>query len=160
MLLRWVTTEDIPAWIQLAGTVAELFNSPNMAMDKSFHDYMDSKIEKFEALAAIDRMSNRFLGVIGFSRTHNKISWFAVQPDLRGKGIGKLLLGTALRHLDNTKDATVVTFTADNTEGQAARAVYKKAGFVDMGAFTDENGNKRCTMRLSPIANSSQNLNR
>lgn len=82
MLIRWVTIEDKPAWIQLASTVADLFNSPTMATDKSFHDYMISKIKNFEALAAIDRMSGRCLGIIGFSKTNNRISWFAVQPDL------------------------------------------------------------------------------
>ena len=151
MLVRWVNVEDKPAWIQLAGTVAELSNSPNMALDKTFHDYIDSKINKFEALAAIDRMSGRFLGVIGFSRNNNRTSWFAVQPELRRKGIGKRLLDTALRHLDNTKEVTVVTFTADYTEGQAASMIYQKAGFIDMGNFVDEKGNKRCTMKRLPI---------
>jgi len=150
MLIRWVTIEDKPAWAELAGTVAELFNSPNMATDKTFHNYMDSKINKFEALAAIDRMSGRCLGVIGFSRTNNRISWFSVQPDQRRKGIGKRLLDTALRHMDNTKDITVVTFTTDHAGGQAARVIYQKAGFIDMGVFVDEQGNKRCIMKRLP----------
>jgi diadenosine tetraphosphate (Ap4A) HIT family hydrolase/ribosomal protein S18 acetylase RimI-like enzyme len=152
MLVRWVTFEDTPAWIQLATTVADLFNSPTMATNKSFHDYMIRKIKNFEALAAIDRMSSRCLGIIGFSRTNNRISWFAVQPDLRGKGIGKRLLDTALRHLDNTKDITVVTFPTDHEGGQAARIIYQKVGFVDERVFTDEDGNKRCIM-IRPSTN-------
>lgn len=150
MLIRWVTIEDKPAWMQLAGTLADLYTSPTLAMDKVLHDYMISKISRFEALAAIDRMSGRFLGVIGFSRTNNRISWLVVQPDLRAKGVGKKLLTTALRHLDNTKDITVVTLTDDHVGGQAARTVFQKAGFVDNGNFTDENGNKRCSMNRSP----------
>ncbi|MCK8058556.1 MULTISPECIES: hypothetical protein [unclassified Fusibacter] len=83
MLIRWVKNEDKPAWMQLVGTVAELFNSSNMATDETFHSYMDHKVERFEALTAIDRMTGRCLGVIDFSRANNRISWFAVQPDLR-----------------------------------------------------------------------------
>ena len=150
MLIRWVTNEDKSVWIKLASTVAELFNSPNMATDKSFYDYMDSKINKFEALAAMDRMSDTCLGIIGFSRTNNRISWFAVEPDQRGKGIGKRLLNTALRHLDNTKDVTAVTFAADHVGGEAARVIYQKAGFIDVGVFTDEEGKKRCMMKRVP----------
>jgi ribosomal protein S18 acetylase RimI-like enzyme len=147
MLVRFATIQDKPEWVKLAGTVAELFNSPNMAEDETFHLYMDSKINKSEALAAIDTMSGTCLGMIGFSRTNHRISWFAVQPDQRGKGIGKRLLDTALRQIDQTKDVTVITFTADHEGGQAARTVYQKAGFIDTGVFEDEQGNKRCTMK-------------
>ncbi|HSR03895.1 MAG TPA: GNAT family N-acetyltransferase, partial [Proteiniclasticum sp.] len=150
MLIRWVTKKDRQAWIELSGTVAELFNSSPMNPDQVFHDYMTRKIERFEALAAVDRMSGRVLGIIGFSRSGNRISWFAVQPDSRGKGIGQRLLQTALRHLDNTKNVTVVTFTDEHPEGQAARVVYGKNGFIDSGVFMDENGNKRCIMKRLP----------
>ncbi|HBL84387.1 MAG: hypothetical protein A2Y17_04830 [Clostridiales bacterium GWF2_38_85] len=150
MLIRWATNEDKATWTELADTVAVLFNSPNMASDKFFHDYMESKISKYEALAAVDRMSGRVLGVIGFSRTNSRISWFAVQPNSRDRGIGKRLLGTALRHLDNKREIIVITFPADCAGGEAARAVYQKAGFTETEEFNDENGNKRCKMTLSP----------
>jgi len=95
-------------------------------------------------------MSGRVLGINGFSRSSNRISWFAVQPDSKGEGIGQRLLQTALRHLDNRKDVIVVTFTDEHPEGQAARAVYGRNGFIDSGIFMDENGNKRCIMNRLP----------
>ena len=150
MLIRWAVKDDKPAWTELAATVAGLFDSPNMPASKSFQDYMDSKTEKFEALIAVERMSGKCLGVIGFSRKNNRISWFAVHPERRGKGIGKRLLDTALRHLDTSREVTVVTFTKDKVAGMAARAVYEKAGFSGSGEFTDENGNKRCRMIRPP----------
>lgn len=70
MLIRWVTMNDKFAWQQLAGTVTELFDSPNMPFEQSFLSYMDSKITNHEALIAVDRISNECLGIIGFSRTH------------------------------------------------------------------------------------------
>ena len=152
MLIRWAAKNDKPAWIELAGEVACIFDSPTMATDKSFHDYMDSKLESFEALTAVDRMSGKCLAFIGFSRKNNRISWFAVHAQHRGKGIGKRLLDTALRHLDSTKEVTVVTFSEDREAGRAARAVYQKAGFVDTGSFTDEKGNLRCRM-VRPAVN-------
>lgn len=150
MLLRCVTTNDISSWQQLAGTVAELFGSPNMPFEQSFLSYMNSKIAKLEALIAVDRMSNECLGIIGFSRTNNRISWFAVSEKYRNKGIGARLLNTALRHLDTSKNITVDTFCEDCLLGQPARAVYQKAGFTETETFTDEYGNRRCRMTLAP----------
>ena len=150
MLIRWLTVKDKFAWQQLAGTVAELFDSPNMPFEQSFLLYMDSKIAKNEALMAVDRMSDECLGIIGFSRTNNRISWFAVAEQYRNKGIGTRLLNTALRQLDNTKDITIDTFCEECAWGQPARVVYHRAGFAETEPFTDENGNRRCRMILAP----------
>ena len=107
MLIRWVTADDRVAWQQLAGTVANLFGSPNMPFEQSFLSYMDSKITKHEALIAVDRMSNECLGIIGFSRTNNRISWFAVTEQYRNKGIGTRLLNMSLRQLNTSLNITV-----------------------------------------------------
>jgi len=47
-------------------------------------------------------MNGKNMGFIGFSRTNNRISWFAMSEKYRGKGVGSRLLKTALRQLDNT----------------------------------------------------------
>ncbi len=147
MLIRWTTKEDKPAWIQLASDVADIFGNPNMPHDKDFHEYMDGKLSKFESLIAVDRMSGNCLGIIGFSRTYNRITWFGVFEQYRGRGIGTRLLKTALRHLDNTKEITVETYREDFTDGLPARTVYHKAGFVDTDkTIYDHLGNPRCKM--------------
>lgn len=151
MLIRWATEKDKPAWIELADNVANIFGSASMATDKDFLEYVDAKLSKFEALIAIDRMSNRCLGIIGFSRTNNRITWFGVFEQYRNKGIGTRLLKTALRQLDNTKEITVETFCDDYAVGLPARAVYHKAGFVDVDdPIFDHFGNPRCKMRIAP----------
>lgn len=150
MLIRWVTIWDKSVWQRLAGTVAELFDSPNMPLEPSFLSYMDAKISKYEALIAVDRMSGEGLGIIGFSRANNRISWFAVFEQHRSKGVGTRLLNTALRHLDNTKDITVDTFCDDCVLGQPARAIYQKAGFAETETITDELGKRRSRMTLAP----------
>lgn len=151
MLIRWAVPEDKPAWQQFAAEVAFLFDHPTMATDPAFITYMDGKIARFEALVAIDRMTERCLGVIGFSRTKNHITWFAVSEAYRGNGIGTRLLKAALRHLDNTKSVTVITFLAEKPGGSPARAVYQNAGFVEEAVpVRDPMGNLRCQMTLPP----------
>ncbi len=149
MLIRWATSKDKPAWIQLADNVADIFGNSSMATDKDFHEYMDSKLSKYEALIAMDRQSESCLGIIGFSRTHNRITWFGVFEENRGRGIGSRLLSTALRQLDNTKDITVETYRSDYPPGLPARAVYQKLGFVQVdNTIFDHLGNPRCKMTI------------
>jgi GNAT superfamily N-acetyltransferase len=151
MLIRWATKEDIPAWMKLADNVAMIFGNPTMSADKDFHEYMEGKLSKFEALIAVDRMSGECLGIIGFSRTYNRITWFGVFDQYRCKGIGTRLLSTALRQLDNTKDITVETYRDDYPAGIPARKVYHKAGFVDVdNTIFDHLGNPRCKMVIAP----------
>lgn len=150
MLIRWTTKDDKPAWIQLADNVADIFGNPNMPHDKDFHEYMDGKISKFESLIAVDRMSGNCLGIIEFSRAYNRITWFGVFEQYRGRGIGTRLLKTALRQLDNTREITVETYRDDFADGLPARTVYHKAGFVDTdNTIYDHLGNPRCKMVIS-----------
>lgn len=151
MLIRWATIDDRAAWIKLAGDVSSIFRSETMPTDESFLTYVDSKLSKFEALIAVDRTTDDCLGIIGFSRTNNRISWFGVFEQHRNKGIGTKLLSTALRQLDNKRIITVDTFCDDYPLGQPARVVYQKFGFVEMNStLFDEHGNPCCRMALEP----------
>lgn len=151
MLIRWATIEDKAAWIELADNVANIFGYSNMSTDKHFLEYMHAGLSQFEALIAIDRMSNNCLGIISFSRTNNCVTWFGVFEQYRNKGIGTRLLETALRQLDNTKEITVETYRDDYAAGLPARAVYHKAGFVEVdNTVFDLYGNPRCKMIIAP----------
>lgn len=151
MLIRWATHENKSAWIKLADNVANIFGNPTMSTDRDFHEYMDGKLSKFEALISIDRRSGNCLGIIAFSRTYNRITWFGVFEQYRGKGIGTRLLSTALRQLDTSKEITVDTYRDDYPAGLAARAVYHKVGFIDVdNMIFDHLGNPRCKMAIAP----------
>ena len=146
MLIRCTTENDLPAWYALATEVSAIFGYPaDMGAASDFVSYAQSKISKYEALTAVDYMSGNRMGFIGFSRTNNRISWFAVSEIYRGKGVGGRLLKTALRQLDTNKDITVVTFCDDYPQGAAARALYKKYGFI-LEKPTTHDGLPRCEM--------------
>lgn len=131
MLIRWATECDLPAWRGLASRMSGLFGHPGaMGDDPEFISYAESKCSKFEALTAVDYISGANMGFLAFSRTHNRISWFAVAEAYRGKGAGSRLIKTALRQLDTGKHITVTTFRADYPPGAAARRLYIKHGFT------------------------------
>ena len=146
MLIRWANENDLPAWYALATEVSPIFQHPaDMGKDPEFISYAKNKIDKYEVLTAVDYMSGKNMGFIGFSRTNNRISWFAVSEQYRGKKAGDRLLKTALRQLDTNKNITVNTFPDDYPQGIAARALYKKYGFTEEKLFIHD-GLSRCEM--------------
>ena len=146
MLIRWVNESDLPAWNTIATEVSQIFQHPSdMGTDLEFLSYSRSKVSKYEALTAVDYMSGKNMGFIGFSRINNRISWFAVSEQYREKGAGERLLKTALRQLDTNKNITVCTFREDYPQGTAARSLYKKYGFSEE-KFIEHNGQPRSEM--------------
>jgi len=150
MLIKEVTEEDISIWLKLAAEVEPIFQG-SMVNNKEFHDYMKGKISKKEAFMALDRTeNNELMGIIGFSRTYNRITWLGVFEKYRSKGVGSKLLEIALRQLDKTKEITVTTYRDEYNPGKPARHVYHKFGFVDFdNTVFDDQGNPRCLMRMS-----------
>ncbi len=147
MLIRWANENDLPAWCALATEVSPIFQHPaDMGTDPEFISYTRSKVNNYEVLAAVDYMSGNKMGFIGFSRTNNHISWFAVSGQYRGKGAGERLLKTALRQLDTNKDITVITFLDGYSQGVAARTLYKKYGFTEERLIIHDNL-PRCEMK-------------
>ena len=151
MLIRFALESDIPAWIQLAEDVSSVFRAPHMSNDPEFLSYMHSKISKNEALIAVDLPDQNCMGVIGFSKTHNRISWLGVFDMYRGKGIGSHLLDAAIKELDSTKVITVETYRDDYIAGFPAKMLYRKFGFMDTdNTLIDKLGNEICLMSRKP----------
>lgn len=154
MLIRPATIEDIHHWLILAEEVGPIFRAPQMAEDKEFHEYMKAKISKAEAFLAEDYMTKRCLGIIGFSKNFNRITWFGVFEEHRNKGVGSKLLKCALNQLDWNKEITVETYPEEYKPGAPAKHIYRKFGFKDSGeASFDRLGNVIIKMILKLEAN-------
>lgn len=151
MFITEVSQDNISQWLVLAEEMEPIFQG-SMVKNEKFHAYMDGKIKKREAFMALDRTQDHALvGIIGFSRTHNRITWFGVFEKYRNQGIGSKLLECALHQLDRTQEITVDTFREDYELGQPARHVYQKFGFVEVdNTIYDDQGNPRCVMKRFP----------
>lgn len=150
MLIRWAVSKDLPAWYALATEVSQIFRHPaDMGTDPEFIHYAESKAGKYEALTAVDYISGKCMGFIGFSRTNNRITWFGVSGQYRGKGAGERLLKTALRHLDHKKPITVDTYPEGYAPGIPAKNLYRKYGFTETeSSLTGPHGLPHCRMTV------------
>ncbi|MDR2514552.1 MAG: HIT family protein [Christensenellaceae bacterium] len=103
MLIRWATNDDMPAWLALSGEYDPLIAAiaPDMGLwYAGFDAFMARKIAQYEALIALDRRSQACLGLLAFSRKHNRISFFGIGQKADFSSAAQGLLSTALRQLD------------------------------------------------------------
>lgn len=140
MLIRWVTKEDKPAWLELSkeydAYVSELTEDMSRWYD-GFNVYMDSKINKFNAICAVSRMSGKINGVLAFSKTKNSITFFAINKTADFDNTADKLLTVALRQLDTHKDIYVWLPQSENAYLQKAVYTYLKKGFTIDSDGTD-----------------------
>ena len=138
MEVQFGAPTDIDSWMDLVEEVK--WNFPGLETETAIEEHKNTVIEfisQKRALCAKDQ--NIIVGVLLFSRKYNMICCLAVKPGYRKRGIASMLMKKALSELDGDKDIVVSTFREGDEKGIAARAFYKKFGFVE-GELTEEFG--------------------
>lgn len=133
-MIRFVTNQDLDAWIELAREVEPLFGE--MVANEDFINGIKDCISNQSAFCVVNT-DNEVDGIIAISKTLNEIVWLAVREKHRGNGYGYQLLERAINNLDNSKPIYVQTFSPGVKAGEAARKIYLKFGFKD-----DKDGGK------------------
>jgi len=116
-VMKPLLTEDIPLWLALAHEY-DPYIQPLIAdlsvFYHGFDTYMLTKIHHHEAFMAVERTSpEQCGGIIAFSQTHNRITFFGVFRQYNVEDVGEFLLQYALSQLDLSKDVTVNTLKSD-----------------------------------------------
>jgi ribosomal protein S18 acetylase RimI-like enzyme len=120
---------DLPAWLCLASEVEDLFGP--MVDDPQFRAAVERNMERGTALcvrAAVDALAGGLLMSVHAPRY--EISWLAVGGAWRGRGIGELLVRTALRDLTAGPGTVEVTTFGPDHPGRGARGFYEHLGFA------------------------------
>jgi len=130
-MVRPVKLEDIPAWLEMAREVEPLFGP--MADSEDFRTGI-RKVILEESAFCCEAGDGTIGGIIAIDRKGNEIAWLPVSSSCRGRGIGRLLLETAVRELDPAAEILVQTFAAGITSGTSARALFTGFGFIDAQA--------------------------
>ncbi len=123
--------EEIEGWLALAREVEPLFGP--MIESRGFLPILRLAVMAANAfcIRAPGPPEGRLAGGIVISREFNEISWMAVSLPYRGRGYGRALLSTAIRHLSASRAITVQTFDKSVPDGRPARRLYKAFGFFD-----------------------------
>jgi ribosomal protein S18 acetylase RimI-like enzyme len=138
MTVYYGNYEDIESWMELVQTVR--WNFPGLETPESVNEHRCTVLRFMKEQRAICvKDLEKVVGVLLFSKKHNMICCLAVLPEYRKQGIANMLLLTALKNLDRSKNITVSTFREGDTKGVAPRALYKKFGFVE-GELIEEFG--------------------
>lgn len=134
MNVQPVTLPDLTSWFDLAREVESLFGP--MVGQPEFEAAVKRAIDDGRAFCIRQDdgvPGTALLGAILISTRQNSIGWLAVARRHRGKGLGSALLAHALDRLDRSREIAVETFAAEVPEGAAARALYRRFGFVAAG---------------------------
>ena len=130
MVVQFGNLADITSWMKLVQEVK--WNFPGLETDEAFEEHKKT-VMKFisQKRALCVKEQGEVVGVLLFSRKYNMICCLAVKPEFRNRGIASMLIKKAFNELDSDKDIVVSTFREGDDKGAAARAFYKKFGFVE-----------------------------
>lgn len=134
MIIREVTREDIPSWVILAhdkdAIVNELVDDP-LQFWEGFTGWAERKVERHEAFIAADRITNKCIGIIAFSKKHNRVTFIGVDRDADFNVIGGKLLGIVLNQMDWEKEIIANMLNSDDVIIKRERELYAKYGFKE-----------------------------
>ncbi len=123
----YLNPEDQAAILKLAAQVEDLFGK--MVGVAEFEQALADCLQLRQVIGC--KQGDELLGAGIVDREKNEIAWFVVDFGQRGKGVGARILERLLGELDERREITVQTFAAEVAQGRAARALYRKFGFVD-----------------------------
>lgn len=138
MIVELGTKKDIDNWIRFVNKIKE--NFPGLESKEALVEHRKTVLQFMERESAICvKINNKIVGVLLFSKENNTLCFLAVDTAYRRQHIAKKMVSYMLTLMDSKKDIVVTTYRSGVPEGIAARAFYKKMGFVE-GRLTEEFG--------------------
>lgn len=136
--IRLGRESDIHDWMILIDKVKASF--PGLEAEEAMEEHKDtvlSFIRKQSAICAIK--DNKIVGTLLFSKENHMLCFLAVDAEYRRQHIAEKMVSYMLTLMDSSDDIIVTTYREGVPEGIAARAFYKRLGFVE-GNLTEEFG--------------------
>ena len=129
---------DLDGWMGLVEQVRDSF--PGLETQAALEEHRKTVLEFISRKAAIcAKREDQVVGALLFSREPAVLCFLAVDAACRRQHIGERMVSCMRTFLDPAKEVTVTTYREDVPEGAAARAFYKRLGFVE-GKLTEEFG--------------------
>ncbi len=129
---------ELDGWMNLVGQVKDSF--PGLETSEAMEEHRNTVIDFINRKSSIcAKDGNRVVGSLLFSKKENMLCFLAVSPEYRRKHIAEKLVNCMLKQIDNNKKVLESTYCEGVPDGVAARAFYKRMGFVE-GEIGEEFG--------------------
>ena len=136
MEIRLARPQDIDAWMALVEQVRGQF--PGLETDKAMEEHRATVLDFIRQSSAIcAAKAGQIVGALLFSRENSMLCFLAVDPSCRRQHIAQKMVQFMLPLMEEGRDITVTTYRAEDPNGAAARAFYKRLGFSE-GRLTEE----------------------
>ncbi len=151
MLITHVTNNDKDRWLNLSrdfslDIVKEQTHDP-LVFWRGFHEYMDRRIEKFEAFQALDRMTGKCLGIVAFSKANNRISFIGVSREASYSEAGEKLVNAAINQLNGEAEIRATLLRSDAPHMLELKEIFKRSGFSEEPGEISQGGVPACSMK-------------
>lgn len=129
---------DIDNWMSLVNKVKDSF--PGLETKEALEEHKCTVLDFIKKESAIcAKVNGQIVGILLFSREDNILCFLAVDEEYRRQHIAEKMVSQMFTFLDLKKDVVVTTYREGVPEGIAARAFYKRLGFIE-GNLTEEFG--------------------
>ena len=130
IVVRKATENQLASWMNLVEIVQ--WNFPGLETEEALGTYRETVIRNMKRGTAICALSGkRVVGMLLYSPKRNQLSFMAVHPNFRRRGIGRAMVKQMLEELDRTRDIVVETFREGDEKAAAPRAFYRSMGFEE-----------------------------
>lgn len=151
---RALTMEDLKVWGIFAHnysdtTIRRLVSNTTIFYE-GFDTYMEAKINKNEAYMAVDGPSKECVGIISFSRNHNRITFFGVSEQVDFEYVGSKLIEICFEKLNCTKPISVNVLDGEFEPLLKEKKLFEKYGFSEYDNTICEAGVPATMMRYTP----------
>lgn len=138
MIIKLGIKQDIDNWMNLVEKVKDSF--PGLETKEDLNEHRNTVLDFMNRNSAIcAKEKGKIVGVLLFSNESNELCFLAVATEWRRQHIAENMLSYMLTKMDSSKDISVTTYRDGVPEGIAARAFYKRMGFVE-GKLAEEFG--------------------
>lgn len=138
MIIELGTEQDIECWMDLVEKVKD--NFPGLETKEALNEHRNTVLDFMSRASAIcAKEQGVIVGILLFSTENNTLCFLAVDPAYRRQHIAEKMLSYMFPKMNPQNDISVTTYRDGVPEGIAARAFYKRMGFIE-GKLTEEFG--------------------
>ena len=157
-IVKIANHNDLDRWFKFVTNVTHDFYDIDLVNNANFRNVIIKNINRKTAIYV--EHNGKIIGGMTYSPNSNHISWIAVDPRYRRRGIGSKLVKHMFKELSDRKELTVKTFIEGEWQSDVSHPFYRSLGFESTNeiSYDDlENNANKPMLKFKKIINNSGN---